>query len=91
MVGAELSFKAVRSMPEGCSHHSRVCDDHVKEFALGSESVGTGAHALQIGEIELDKLKIAAFFGRFRSDLGGCRFRLGLVPGRTHDLCAMHC
>jgi hypothetical protein len=67
MIGAELSFKTVRSMPEGGSHHSRVCDDHVEEFTLGYEFVGTGAHALQIGEIELDKLKIAASFRRIRS------------------------
>ena len=86
-----MSFKAVRSMPEGCSHHSRVCDDHVEAFTLCQESVGTGAHALQIGEIELDELKIAASFRRLGSDLGGCRCCLDQIPGRAHDVRAMRC
>ena len=77
MIGAELRFKAVYGMPKGCSHHASVCDDQVEGFTLGYEFVGTGPHALQIGEIELDKFKAAAVFRRIFSDLSGCRFRLG--------------
>ena len=51
-------------MPEGRSHHSRVCDDYVEGFTLDYKFVGTGAHALQTGEIELDKLNASAVFRR---------------------------
>jgi hypothetical protein len=77
VIGTELRFETVHGTPEGCSHHASVCDDQVEGFTLGYEFVGTSTHALQIGEIELDKLKASAVFRRIPSDLSGCRFRLG--------------
>src|ERR1700736_2656408 len=71
VIGTELSFKAVRSVSEGCSHHARVSDNQIERFALGYELVGTGTHALQIGEIELDKFEASAVFLRIPPDLSG--------------------
>jgi hypothetical protein len=52
VIRAELRLKAIRRMAKRCGHYSCVCDYRVEGFAFGEQSIGAGAHALQIGEIQ---------------------------------------
>jgi hypothetical protein len=54
VIGAELRFETIRSMAKWCGHHSSIGDHHVKGLVFRQQSIGAGAHALQVGKIKLD-------------------------------------
>jgi hypothetical protein len=70
-------------MSKGYSLHTRVGNDHIEGFAFSNECVSTGAHALQICEIQLNKFEASAVLLRIPLDLSRYLFRLGQIPGRT--------
>src|SRR5260370_11619676 len=89
VIGAELHFKAVRRMTKRRGHHSCVSDDHVEGFTLCEQCIGAASNALKIGEIELNQLEAANIERTLLQHLCTCRFRLGHIPRRAHNLSAV--
>jgi hypothetical protein len=91
VIGAELSFKSINGVAKGSSHHSSVGDDYVEGFFLRQQSVGTGSHALQVGEIKFHQFETSAIGRSVFLYLHGCSFGLFQIPRRAHYLSAMSC
>src|SRR6516162_5322950 len=89
MVGTELHLEAVDGVAEKCGHDACIGNDHVKGFAPCEQSVGTGAHALEAGEIELHQLETSAVSRSVLADLGGGSLCLLQIARCADDVCAM--
>jgi hypothetical protein len=80
----ELGLEAIGGVPEGRPHHAGIGDHGGEGPPVSDQRVGTGAHTLKRGEIQLHQLQSAAV-RRLRPDLGGRPLRLGEVArGADH-------
>src|SRR5262249_22828826 len=69
-------------------HDARVADHYVERLARLDQRIGTGAHAFQRSEIELDEFEALAMRGVLADGLRGA-LRLVQVPRRADDRRAM--
>jgi hypothetical protein len=89
VVGAELRLKAVGGVSKGRCHYAGVGDDDVEGFAFAEQGVGRGAHTLEVGKVEFEKLKASAICCGVPAYLSSRRLRLCQVARRADNVRAM--
>src|SRR5580698_4412798 len=89
MICAELRFKAVYRLAERRGHNAGIGDYHVKEFLFCKQRIGSSACTFEAGEIKFDKLEATAALCRSLAHFRRCRFSLGQIARRTHNVRAV--